>query len=276
MRKRVIRAIIGVLFVTALTIYLLEAALWFIDPLGITTYLRDQSTFIIIPNAEGFTHPPGQIALRHWSYTIDSSGNRVMPAGSDACTLAFVGDSITFGQGVNDTESFAYQFALDYPAVQFINLGKIAYNIANIRAAVENHPADGYIYFITDNDDGLMWTRPTSEWGQPLDPPEGRAAIRYYIATFLELRTPAITDIDAFWRDFDALDARDDMLMFAMGSPLAAQIVERQPDVPVIPRWTVDLKVSWIDWHPNPAGHAYLMANMESAVRAFVTARCGD
>lgn len=275
MRKRIVRAIIGVLVVTALTIYLLEAALWFIDPLGITAYIDNQRKIVIVPNAEGFTHPPGVYNLRGWTYTIDADGSRIMPDSSSDCSLAFVGDSVTFGAGVNDTDTFAYNLALDYPDVQFVNRSKIAFNIGNIRATVENHPADGYIYFISDNDDGLMWLLPENLWDQPLTPPEGRAATRYYIETFRGLNTPAVTDIDAFWRDLAALDARADMLILAMESPLSETVHERYPAIPVIPRWSADFNISWMDGHPNPDGHHDIKVNIESAVRDFVTARCG-
>ena len=80
---------------------------------------------------EGFTHPddelgyapdPGsQVTARKMHgnevvydvvYTIDQDGRRVTPAakgnGSPACLLLF-GDSVTFGEGVNDEETFSFR-----------------------------------------------------------------------------------------------------------------------------------------------------------------------
>jgi hypothetical protein len=205
---------------------------------------------------------------------VNESGDRIMPPSDGACTLAFVGDSLTFGQGVNDMDTFAYRIAQQYPDVRFLNLAKIAYNIGNVRTVVESHPAEGYIYYIADNDDGLSWARPESEWGQPRELPPRLSALRYYVATLQEMNAPAITDPDGFWRDFDALESRGDVLMFAMGSTLADDIQAREPDITVIPRWSVDLKVSWIDWHPNPAGHQYLIDAMQPEIAAFVASRC--
>jgi hypothetical protein len=275
MRAKIVRAAIAILIVVFLTTIMVEAALWFIDPLGIATYVYDLSTMVTIANAEGFTLPPGVHTLRHWSYTIDEFGNRIMPSSESACIIAFVGDSVTFGQGVNDDETFAYKIALENPDVHSINLGKIAYNIANIRRAVENNPADGYIYFISDNDDGLPWERPQSEWGQPRELPPRLSAVRYYIAAFQERSVPPVTDSEAFWRDLEALRARGDVLMFAMESPLGEQVVERYPDIALVPHWGRTMAISWIDGHPNPAGHDYLKNFINDAVQDFISERCG-
>ncbi|PJF26478.1 MAG: hypothetical protein CUN53_07675 [Phototrophicales bacterium] len=275
MRKRIIRAVIASLIVVLLTTVMVEAALWFIDPLGIATYVYDLSTMVTIASAEGYTLPPGVHTLRHWSYTIDEFGNRIMPRSESACIIAFVGDSVTFGQGVNDDETFAYKIALENPGVRFINLGKIAYNIANVRRAVESNPANGYLYFISDNDDGLPWERPPQEWGQPRELPPRLSAVRYYVAAFQERSSASVTDLDAFWRDLEALRARGDVLMFAMGSPLGAQVIERYPDIAPIPHWGRAMSISWIDGHPNAAGHVYLLNALRERVTDFVTKRCG-
>jgi hypothetical protein len=275
MRAKIVRAVILVLVILLLSLVLLEGVLWFIDPLGIATYVTDLSLMVTIANAEGYTLAPGRHELRYWSYTIDESGNRVMPVrGDNGCTIAFVGDSITFGQGVNDEDTFAYKFASANPDVQFINRGKIAYNIANISASVANTAADGYIYFVSDNDDGLPWMRPESQWGLPRQLPPRLAAIQYYLATFREINLPSVGDRDGFWSQFEALYRRDDVAFFLMGSPLADEIAVRYPAIPLIPRWTVDLKVSWIDGHPNPAGHDYLLERMSETIAAFIEQRC--
>jgi hypothetical protein len=275
MRAKITRAVIGVLIALLLTMVMLEAALWFIDPLGIATYVYDLSTMVVIANAEGFTLPPGHHALRHWSYTIDEFGNRVMPPSESACTIAFAGDSVTFGQGVDDDETFAYKIALENPSMRFINLGKIAYNIANVRRAIERHPASGHIYLISDNDDGLPWERPPETWGQPRELPPRLSATRYYIAAFQERSAAPVTDAEAFWRDLGALRARGDVLMLAVESPLGARVVERDPDIQLVPHWGRERAISWIDGHPNPAGHDHIKAAIEASVRAFAAQRCG-
>lgn len=275
-RQRFVRGIIAVLFVTLLTIGLAELALWWIDPLGITTLYTDQDQIVTIANAEGYTLDPGRHQMRGWSYTIDQAGNRLMPSSAADCRIAFVGDSITFGQGVNDDQSFAYQIALDHPEAMFINAAKIAYNIANVTASIGNHPADGYIYFISDNDDGLPWARAESDWGKRRELPARRCALCYHINFFFQPRPPVVVDREAFWEALAGLTASDAVLLAAMGSPLGDEISARYPSIPLIPRWRFDQQISWADGHPNAAGHVYLLNALREILTDFVAKRCGE
>jgi hypothetical protein len=76
----------------------------------------------------------------------------------------------------------------------------------------------------------------------------------------------------AFWRDFDTLWNRDDMLIIALESPLAQTIAERYPDLKRVP-WFPQ-RVSWIDGHPTPAGHDFILGQIEPYLREFIPARC--
>ncbi len=220
--KRLVRGVLAALVGILVLALVLEAFLWFVDPLGIATYVSDLSSLVTIANAEGYTLAPGEHHMRYWTYTIEADGSRVMPEASADCTIAFVGDSIAFGLGVSDQQPFPYLFAQEYPDVLFVNEAKIAYNIGNVRYAVEHYPADGYIYFMADNDQNAPWARPDSDYGQPRDLPPRLSAIRYYISTFQEMDAPvSINNMEGFWLDFAALQARDDVMIDAMASPLA-------------------------------------------------------
>ncbi len=273
-RKQIVRGLLVTLVSLVVLELLLEAFLWFVDPLGIATYVADLSNLVTIANAEGYTLAPGVQPMRYWSFTIDADGNRVMPPSSGDCVIRFVGDSVTFGQSVDDDQPFPYLIARATPNVQFVNAAKIAYNIGNIRYSVEHHAADGYIYTLSDNDQGLSWSRPESEYGQPRELPPHFSAFRYYLAAFQERGAPPVNDWDGFWRDLAALNARDDVLIFVVSSPLADQVAERYPELHVIPVWSPQQQVSWIDGHPNAAGHEYLKTQMDQGVRDFVDALC--
>ncbi len=275
-RQRLVRGLNLVLFIMAATIGLAEAALYWLDPLGITDLYLDQARIVTIANAEGYTLAPGQHELRRWSFTIDESGNRVMPVSNGDCRIVFIGDSVTFGAGVNDEEPFPYLFALDHPDIAFVNASKIAYNIANVTASMENHPADGYIYFISDNDDGLPWARPESDWGKPRELPAERCALCYHFNAFFQPRPPVVVDRDAFWDALAGLAVRDDVLMAAMGSLLGDSISARYSSIPLIPRWSYDQQISWFDGHPNAAGHVYLLSALQDRMTDFITKRCGE
>jgi hypothetical protein len=274
-RQRLVRGLNGVLFMMAATIGLAEAALYWLDPLGITDLYIDQARIVTIANAEGYTLAPGQHELRRWSFTIDDAGNRVMPMSNGVCRIVFIGDSVTFGAGVNDEQSFAYLFALDHPDIAFVNAAKIAYNIANVTASIGSHPADGYIYLISDNDDGLPWARPESDWGKRRELPAERCALCYHFNAFYQPPLPVVVDSEAFWDSLAGLTGRDAVLMAALGSPLGDEIAARYPSIPLIPRWSYDQQISWFDGHPNAAGHVYLLNALQEIMTDFVTKRCG-
>jgi hypothetical protein len=283
-RQKIMRKFAGLLASSLLTLVLLEAAAWFIDPLGISQYVYELSQIVTIPNEEGYTLEEGRVQFRHWGYTIDSQGDRVLPppAADAACVIAFVGDSNTFGQGVDDTETFAYELAVRYPDVRFINTGKIAYNIENVRRAIDGHQADGYFYFISNNDDGLPWLRPESDYGVPRTPLPRLSALRYYYEAFKDRDVLGVTDRDAFWEVLNGLRARSDLAMVAMGGvptsgerdPLGEAVTARYPDILFVPRWERALQNSWIDHHPNPDGHDWLVAQLAPVMDALVARQC--
>jgi hypothetical protein len=78
----------------------------------------------------GFVHVPGartsQLGRRYFaSYATDAEGNRVMPAPVAArSTVMFLGDSFTFGAGVNDDQTFPFVLATEHwTDVRVINAG---------------------------------------------------------------------------------------------------------------------------------------------------------
>jgi hypothetical protein len=272
-RQKLLRIVAIILITLTLTTSAVEAFLWFVDPLGIATYIYDQNSIVTIADAEGYTLDPGEHAMRYWTFTIDSEGNRVLPPSDSDCLIRFVGDSVTFGESVNDDETFAYKTALAYPDVRFINEAKMGYNLGNIMYLVNNLPADGYIYLVSDNDDGAMWARPPENWGERRILPPRQSAFRSYLLTLQQIQTPpAPPDMEAFWRDFDVLWNRDDVLIIALESPLSAQIAERYPALNRIP-WFPH-RVSWIDGHPTPAGHDHILEHIEPYLREFIPTRC--
>lgn len=273
-RRPWVRRVIAAWIALIIGWVLLEGCLWQIDPLGIATYVHDINTIVTLPNAEGYTLAAGRHELRHWSYTIGADSGRVMPPAPEAaCVIAFVGDSVTFGQSVNDNDTFAYRLAAVRPRIRFANRGKIAYNIANVVESIAAYPADGYVYLLTDNDDGTAWRLPASEYGVPRVTPAPRLASSYYLAALWASAEPPIRDPD-FWTQLASLSAREDVIIAALGSPLGDEAAARHPSITRIDTYGREQFVSAIDHHPNPTGHQWIADRIESWVDGLAGRVC--
>ncbi len=73
------------------------------------------------------------------TYTIDNKGNRTTPTHKNAkIAVVLMGGSFTFGQGIQDKETFAYKLAENLGEnYQVINFGVMAYGPHNMLAIIE-------------------------------------------------------------------------------------------------------------------------------------------
>ena len=151
-RRKLIASLIGVL----IALLLGEALLGRFDPLGFA-YFRDQSTLgtLLVPDTRGYAFQPGTHDLSHFSFRMLPDKTRAVPDTKPSApkTLVFMGDSVTFGYGVNDDQTWVNQVAHDLPYVHVINAGISGYNSTNVLRTVAQYPAaDDLVYLIIDND----------------------------------------------------------------------------------------------------------------------------
>lgn len=81
------------------------------------------------------------------SYTIEGGGFRHTPqeqGAGKAKTVLFVGDSATFGEGLNDDETLPYYFARLRPDAAVFNLAFHGYGAHQVLRALETGHFDGY------------------------------------------------------------------------------------------------------------------------------------
>ena len=149
-RHCLIAALIGVL----LALLTAEALLARFDPLGFV-YFRDQAYLSaqMIPDPRGYNFRPGTYPLS-FALTILPDGTRAVPdTGPAAVTLVFIGDSVTFGYGVDDDQTWVNLIARTLPGVHVINAGVSGYNSTNVARTVAQFPdADALVYLIVNND----------------------------------------------------------------------------------------------------------------------------
>jgi hypothetical protein len=268
--KATLKSISIALVLFAVTLLLIEPALRIVDPLGGYRYYSDLSRLFAgyVVSERGYSMYPGMYQFSNWDALIERSGNRHTPdSRAGGCTLAFLGDSVTFGFGVSDAETFVNLLAQQTDA-RLLNTAIPAYNSANILKTLHTTPAAGYVYVIISNDDEPTKTR-TNRY--PVASVFQQNSIMVYVDALTHLGGDAERDIDRFNADMAALD-RPDVLRVAFRDPL--NWYQTLPDdVVLLPMWTHGNSV--IDGHPDKVGHAEIAQHLAPYVSDFAARLCG-
>src|SRR5688572_6915252 len=114
MLRKIAYALIGF----SLSIFLLETLLRFVDPWGAVTYFTagGPTLDLYIPYGERDVLPAGVYSFPIWTAHINPDHTRLVPDNAAGnCRIAFVGDSVTFGLGVDDAETWVNLLAANHP-----------------------------------------------------------------------------------------------------------------------------------------------------------------
>lgn len=277
--QKIARTIIGSLLMILLTIGMVEAMLYFLDPLGVVTYLHsftmlEEST---LPSDTGYTFPVGEHQMLNYTFTINEDESRLVPATDKEanCTIAAIGDSLTFGMGVTDDETWVNILAEIYPDVEFLNYGRPVFAAGNVLRSYNAYPADAYIWLIVYNDDF-----PPREYyvRQPDYPLASRLYWIYviYPAIFGELpfnvlyeNGESITD-DGSSPSADVAEIiAENTLIFGFNE-LPASNVEQAI---IIPKYTEPN--SPMDAHPSAVGNQQIAEGILPYMDDFIQEQCG-
>lgn len=84
-----------------------------------------------------------------WTVITDAEGHRVgsLPQPSGACTDLWLGDSFTFGHGVDYETSFVGQLATGKPEIRMVNLAVPGYGPTQYRQVLESELSSGLMHF---------------------------------------------------------------------------------------------------------------------------------
>ena len=155
--QKIARTIIGILFMLIITFAMIEAVLYFLDPLGVVTYLHSFTRLeeASIPSETGYTFASDEYHMLNYSYTINPDESRRVPASNSNadCTIAALGDSLTFGMGIEDNETWVNILAETYPDVEFLNYGRPVFSSGNVLRSYNAYSADAYMWLVVYNDD---------------------------------------------------------------------------------------------------------------------------
>lgn len=249
----------------------------FVDPTGAyafgwnAAYVLKQGEF---HNPRGYLMRPGVYEFKGWTATITADGIRDTPDNHNAdCVIVALGDSFTFGFGVEDGETWVNLLAGAFPAVRFVNTALPGYSATNIRGVVEETTADGFIYLVSANDmtQPIVWSRTWQEHPMP-------SATRSYLIEGPLAPLHRFIYV-ATWPDFDQdieviLSAGPILVFTPQGTEIATWFDDNAPDVGI----SIDVSshpVSLADNHPNAQGQAIIAAQMEPYIREWLPEVCG-
>lgn len=137
-------------------IVILEIIVAMLDPLGIAAYRNGLAMLrsIRYPTNEGYALNDGQHTIEHWTVTVEN-GLRVVPDTNKSASkeLIILGDSVAFGFGVDDSDTFANLIARQLPDWHVINTAQTGYSIGNIERTSSLYPeAECLVYVSVSND----------------------------------------------------------------------------------------------------------------------------
>ncbi|MBK8020290.1 MAG: hypothetical protein IPK19_02410 [Chloroflexi bacterium] len=249
------RRLIALLAGVILSLLLLEGLLS-LDPVGLR-YIRDYKVLTdqIVPAPAGYTYAAGEYRLSRSTVTMLDDGTRLVPDSSESAeqTLVLVGDSVTFGLGVSDDQTFANLIARARQDLRVINAGMPAFNIVNIRRLVEQQAPDAQIlYLISDNDADPIF--------EPSFNPDDRLPDLSWIALYwrflpvvMQASDPRFSnagrDVEAYLREATAVTS-DPRVLAAGYDDVLTPIT---PGAMSIPAYTT--RLSFADKHPDANGH---------------------
>jgi hypothetical protein len=179
---------------------------------------------------------------------------------------------MTFGQGVNDADTWVNLLAEQYPDVRIINPARPDYSAVNVAALKQAYPADGYLWLLIYNDaiEPYVYTGV-----QPAYPyPPATALYRAWFVNRLqgaeshETRQP---DMEAYWQAVKTI-AGDDVLIAGFAEDELTMTTAMQYPIILLPAFTAF--VSPVDSHPNAEGHRQIANALSPYLTPFIEMVC--
>lgn len=276
MKKQTRHNIIGILGSILFFFLLLDASLYWIDPLGLVDAVHANHAYnaVMIDHPTGYALPSGTHHFHYWGATIQDDHSRYVPATNPNanCTIATIGDSMTFGLGVEDAETWVNILAGQFQDVHFINPARPDYSATNTAELKAYYPADGYIWLIIQGDEQVPYRYQNVRPAYPYPP----ATALYRTRLISQLRGEQTyhgrdNDMTGYWQAIHEIADEGVLLFGFQDSELANASTEQYPVILIPPR---SHPISAVDSHPRPEGHQQIAEAMYPYIEDFVERVC--
>jgi hypothetical protein len=245
-----------------------NALLTMVDPSGLYTYFVDLAKIkgllvSPVPDGRSYILRSGLHVFGRWHASILPDGTRDVPDTnrSSDCTILVVGDSVAFGHGVQDHQTFTNLLSRRYPAVHFVLGAVTAYNAWDVQKSVKALPANGVLYLIISNDWETGWDASAMK-EEPVPP-----ALGLYIRVAMMRQYPFTPDITNALAVIERQRAEGVYLAGIEGDPLATAA-----GAYLIPGY--HHTVSAFDNHPSPEGHHEIALALLPFVDQIIAEKC--
>jgi hypothetical protein len=273
-RKRLLRRLLTIGVVMALTLALIEVLLRVTDPFGVVYFHDIANNFydVSLPDQRGYVVAPGQYNASHWSFTILPDNTRAVPDTSPDAenTMVFIGDSVTFGYGVDDEETWVNLVAREFPDWHVINDSYPGWSIENLEGAWEMHPDADLIFVLTITNDS---DEPKRVAGVPGSKPTYiqlyATMISYLLRGFPLPSEETVAALEPVWREAIGrigADPRVTFIVINVTGTYDDRVMEMFPDKTVrIENYTQ--LISTVDSHANAEGNAFVARQIVPLIR---------
>ncbi len=222
---------------------------------------------------------PGVYRFSNWTVTELEGYTRAVPDNmKGSCKVVFVGDSVTWGHGVNDKDTWVNLVAAQLPETNVINAGFEGYNSENVKGTLKDFPdAKLLVYLIIGNDaeptTGLLrQTRAsmmkkylTFFFKEILKTDSNRAANADTIAT------SDSTIYNRFRADIEAMSHDKRVVFIGFDEPLSNSLKPAY-HVNTIPLYTNHISLA--DPHPSARGHQQVAESILPIVQKAIENQC--
>lgn len=239
-----------------------------LDPLG-TVYFENSNTYYdaTVPDETGYVLRPGYTHLKGWSFAILNDGTRIVPDIAEGRRIVFVGDSITFGLGVNDQDVWVYKVCSDLK-LRCVNAGRAGYAAANVADVVSRYPADCVVFLTISNDDEAR-----AQYSEKRYTPYPSAIAENLFWLFVRGNYGRFVKKDrvAFDEAMSLLSHRLNTLIVAFDDGKYGDAVAEQYGTALIPDYTG--RISVLDPHPDTYGNRQIAESITSVIEQWLATR---